>query len=209
MKLQEYPKEIILKEGTKVVLRPMVKDDENELMPLFSNLPKDEWPYICEEDLNPGLAKILAERIDHVNIPPILAMDKDRIVGIATLHRDPFSTSCHVGNIQITVSPSYRWKKLGSILAGEIFINSVQNGFEKIVAEIVVERSDVRQFYIRLGFHTEATLIDHYIDAKGIKHDVIIMSNDPNTLWKRWVEYFEEITGKQRTQLEEIYQMHL
>jgi hypothetical protein len=85
----------------------------------------------------------------------------------------------------------------------------VHNGFEKIVAEIVAERSDVRQFYLRLGFHTEATLNDHYIDAKGVKHDVIIMSNDPNLLWKRWVEYFEDITGKQKSQLEENYQMHV
>ena len=42
MNLSEYPKERTLKDGSKVTLRPMVREDEAGLMEFFSSLPEVE-----------------------------------------------------------------------------------------------------------------------------------------------------------------------
>ena len=76
---------------------------------------------------------------------------------------------------------------------GELFRHSLQAGLEKIVAEIVREQVDVSLFYNSLGFHTEANLKGHFLDERGLKHDILIMSNDLKQLWKIWMEDYQRV----------------
>ena len=114
------------------------------------------------------------------------------------MHREGYSWNRHIGNIRVTVLPEYRRKSLARILMGELFANALTTDLEKIVSEIVLLQEDVRLALNQLGFRTEAVLKDHHIDTRGVKHDVIIISNDISQLWKVWQDQCESVSGIQQ-----------
>ena len=199
MNLEGYPREAVLKDGRRVTLRPMVGEDALKLKLLFIGLPEKERTFVRDCDIHPEMDVPWPEDHDYGRVLPILALDGDQIVGIATLHRNSYSWNFHLGNIRITVCPDYRRKGLGRILLGEIFRNTLGIGLDKVMVEIVKDQIDISLFFNRLGFRTEASLSDHYLDEQGDKHDVIIMSNNLKQLWKLWVEHESASNLKNKT----------
>lgn len=195
MNLEEYPKETVLKDGSRAELRPMVREDEEGLLQYFQGLAASDKLYLRDDVSNPDVVRGWAENLDYDRVLPILAVAGDRIVGNATLHRNPFSWMRHVGTIRITVAPDYRKKGLARILAAEVFRKALASGLEKLVAEMLTDQEDARRVFNRLGFRDEAILKDHILDANGAKHDLLIMSNDLNQLWRRWIEFSESMSG--------------
>ena len=196
MNLDAYPKDIVLKDGSSLTLRPMVKEDEPGLMEFFAAIPEEERLYLRNDVINPEVIRYWVENLDYDRVLPILAIDgKNRIVGNATLHSDKNSWARHIGSIRLTVLPEYRRHGLARILVGELYTNAQTTDLEKIVAEIVFIQEDVRLAFNQLGFRTEAVLKEHHLDPRGKKHDVIIISNDISQLWKMWLEQCEAVSG--------------
>ncbi len=195
MILDEYPKEITLKDGSTVTLRPMAEDDEAGLLEFFTGLSKADRLYLRHDVSNPEVIKSWAQNIDYDRVLPILAIDDGKIVGDATLHRNPFSWMRHVGSIRIVVGKNFREKGLARIMAAEVFQNALAAKLEKLVAEMLADQQDARRVFSRLGFKEEAILKDHVLDADDVKHDLLIMTNDVNTLWQQWVEFSESVSG--------------
>ena len=199
MILDEYPKEKVLKDGSVLTLRPMVREDEGGLMEFFAGIPEEERLYLRNDVINPEIVHHWVENIDYDKVLPILAISENgAIVGNATLHCDGYSWNRHVGNIRLTVLPEYRRKGLARIMVGELFAHALTTDLEKIVAEIVLLQEDVRMAFNQLGFRTEAVLKDHHVDTRGTKHDVLIISNDINQLWKMWLDQCESLSGIQQ-----------
>ncbi len=195
MILDEYPKEISLKDDSSVTLRPMVEDDEAGLLEFFTGLSKADRLYLRHDVSNPEVIKSWAQNIDYDRVLPILAIADSEIVGDATLHRNPFSWMRHVGSIRIVVGKKYREKGLARIMAAEVFQNALAAKLEKLVAEMLTDQLDARRVFSRLGFREEAVLKDHVLDANDVKHDLLIMTNDVNTLWQNWLEFSESVSG--------------
>ncbi|MFV1957530.1 MAG: GNAT family N-acetyltransferase [bacterium] len=195
MILDEYPKEISLKDGSSVTLRPMVEDDEAGLLEFFTGLSKADRLYLRHDVSNPEVIKSWAQNIDYDRVLPILAIADSEVVGDATLHRNPFSWMRHVGSIRIVVGKKYREKGLARIMAAEVFQNALAAKLEKLVAEMLTDQLDARRVFSRLGFREEAVLKDHVLDANDVKHDLLIMTNDVNTLWQNWLEFSESVSG--------------
>jgi GNAT superfamily N-acetyltransferase len=193
MNLEKYPSDIVLRNGDRVIFRPMVREDRENIILFFMALCEREKLFIRDDDINPALAVPWPGYLDYSRSFPILALYNNKIIGIATLHRSDFSWLTHLGNIRITVSPDHRRKGLGRTLAGELFRNSLQLGLDKIVTEIVKDQVEVSLFYNCLGFRTEASLTGHFLDDDGVKHDILIMSNNLKQLWKYWVEESEKM----------------
>ena len=195
MILDEYPKEITLKDGSSVTLRPMVEDDEAGLLEFFTGLSKADRLYLRHDVSNPEVIKSWAQNVDYERVLPILAIADGKVVGDATLHRNPFSWMRHVGSIRIVVEKEFREKGLARIMAAEVFQNALAAKLEKLVAEMLADQQDARRVFSRLGFKEEAILKDHVLDADDVKHDLLIMTNDVNTLWQQWVEFSESVSG--------------
>ena len=195
MFLDEYPKEITLKDGSTVILKPMVEKDEGTLLTFFQGLEPGDRLYLRHDVTDPAIVSEWAKGLDYERVLPILAFDGDRIVGNASLHRNPFSWMRHIGSIRIVVATEFREKGLARSLAADLFQIAVSVKLEKLVAEMLTDQDDARRVFSRLGFREEAILKDHVLDAKDEKHDLLIMSNDVNQLWKRWREFYESVSG--------------
>jgi RimJ/RimL family protein N-acetyltransferase len=195
MMLDEYPKEVTLRDRSKVILRPVVQEDEEALYKFFKGMSKEDRLYLRDDVANREVIHGWMESIDYEKVLPILAVDGDKIIADATLHRNPHGWMRHVGEIRMSVAGSHRGKGLARIIAAEIFQQAVGLGLDKLVAEMLTIQNNARRVFTRLGFQEEAVLKDHGMDAMGNKHDLIIMSNDVTALWENWNEFAESVSG--------------
>ena len=195
MMLKEYPKEVTLRDGSNVTLRPVVKEDEEALYQFFKVMSKEDRLYLRDDVANREIINGWMENIDYEKVLPILAVDGEKIVADATLHRNPHGWMRHVGEIRMSVAGSHRGKGLARIIAAEIFQQAVGFGLDKLVAEMLTIQKNAQRVFERLGFQEEAVLKNHGMDATGKKHDLIIMSNDVTTLWENWTEFSESVSG--------------
>ena len=195
MPLEEYPKEVILRDGSKVTMRPVVKEDEEALYQFFKGLSKEDRLYLRDDVADRTVIKSWMDNIDYEKVLPILAFDGDTVVADATLHRNPHGWMRHVGEIRMSVAGSHRGRGLARVIAAEIFQQAVGYGLDKLVAEMLTIQKNAQRVFGRLGFQEEAILKDHGIDAAGKKHDLIIMSNDVTTLWENWTEFADSVSG--------------
>lgn len=192
MKLEEYPKEVLLKDKrTRVLLRPMVREDRDKLLAFFRSLPESDRLYLRSDVTKEEVVDKWVRNLNYERVLPILAIFEGNIVADATLHRSDYSWTKHVGEIRIVVAPSMRKKGLGSILARELFHQAMLSGIEKIIVEMAEEDEPARRVFEKIGFKQEAVLKDHIIDAKGKKHNLVIMSNNVEALLKK-LEYLSE-----------------
>ncbi len=195
MILEEYPKTVYLKDESSVILRPMIMEDEAALLDFFTSLSRADRLYLRDDVTNPDVIRSWATNIDYDKVLPILALSGDRIVANATLHRNPFGWMKHVGTIRMVVAQDFRGKGLARTMAAEVFQNALAAKLDKLVAEMLTDQHDARRVFSRLGFRDEAVLKDHVLDADDVKHDLLIMTNDVNTLWQNWVEFSESVSG--------------
>lgn len=193
--LDEYPKEITLRDDSKVTLRPLVKDDEKALTEFFQGLMEEDRLYLRDDVLDPAVIRGWVENIDYDKVLPILAIDEGKIVADATLHRESHGWMRHVGHIRMSVAGSHRGKGLARIIAAEVFQQAVSAGLDKLVAEMLAIQQNAQRVFTRLGFKKEGVLKDHAMDVNGQKHDLIIMSSNVSKLWDQWIEYTESVSG--------------
>jgi len=176
--LSHYPKEIQLKDGTSVILRPMTRSDEGALLDFFTSLTDEDRLYTRSDVANVRVVRSWFDQIDYQRVFPLLAVSGDEIVGDATLHRKPYSWMRHMGGIRIIVAPDYRKLGLARILADELIENAVDEGLERLTADVVVDQDIAIEVFTRLGFRKEATLKDYVLDAEDVKHDLVMMTKD-------------------------------
>lgn len=193
--LNEYPKEVTLRDGSKVTMRPVVKEDEEALYQFFKGMSKEDRLYLRDDVADRDVIRGWMENIDYEKVLPILAFDGDVVVADATLHRNPHGWMRHVGEIRMSVAGSHRGKGLARVIAAEIFQQAVGLGLDKLVAEMLTIQNNAQRVFTRLGFEEEAILKNHGIDATGKKHDLIIMSNDVTTLWENWTDFADSVSG--------------
>jgi len=193
--LGDYPKDGKLKDGQKVTLRPMVKEDEKALLTFFQGLPAEDQFFLKDDVTNPEVIHTWAENINYEQVIPILAVCDDRIVGDATLHRDKFGWSIHVGEIRIVTSPEFRKKGLGRVLAREIFFLALMLRLDKLVAQMAEEQEGALRVFGALGFEKEALLKNHVKDIRGEKHNLIIMSQEVASFWRKIQDLIADSMG--------------
>lgn len=195
MPLDEYPKKINLRDGSKVIMRPVLREDEEALYQFFKGLSKEDRLYLRDDVTSREVIHGWMENIDYERVLPILAFDGDTIVADATLHRNPQGWRHHVGEIRMSVAGSHRGRGLARVIAAEIFQLAVGYGLDKLVAEMLTVQKNAQRVFARLGFQEEAVLKDHGVDADGNKHDLIVMSNNVAALWENWTEFTDSVSG--------------
>lgn len=182
--LKDYPKEISLKSGEKVILRPMVKDDEKKLHAFFVRLPEKDRLFLKDDVTDPKIIKSWAVKLNYEHVIPILAEIDERIIGDATLHRLTTEEPPDIGEIRIVIDKDYRRRGLGTRLAKEIYYLALSMKMNKLIAEVVEDQDHIIKTCESLGFRRDKVLKDKAVDLHGEKHNLVIMTEDVDALWK-------------------------
>lgn len=174
-----YPRQITLKDGETVLIRPLQKSDETQLIQFFGKLPASETQYQNKDVQDPHVVRGFATERDPVRVWCLLAFsDKQRVVANATLHMTHHGWQRHLGEIRVVVTPEFQQQGLATFLIRELIIQASTKQLHKVEARIMGSQRGVRRTFERLGFQEEARLKGHALDLEHQHHDLLIMTVD-------------------------------
>ena len=177
----EFPKEITLKDGTRVTLKGMTSRDREALHAFFARLSEEDTKFLKDDVKKPPVVEAWCRDINYGRVFPLLAEVDGTIVADATLHRRAHGWLRHVGEIRFVVDAAYRRKGLGAHLIEELILYAIDQGLEKLLAEVVAEEVAAVRALERFGFKQVATLPGIVKDKTGSYRDLIVLVLDLGT----------------------------
>ena len=173
-----YQKEGVLKDGTRVKLRPMVKEDRDMLLQFFQGLDAQALNFLRTDMRDPAVIDRWVDRIDYRRVFPLVAVADGRIVGDVTLHMRQVGWKRHIGNVRVVVSPDYQGKGLGTLPINEIVELAGEFGLEKLIAEVHLQAQGAFNAFKKAGFSVKAVFEDLVKDLSGKSSDLVVMICD-------------------------------
>lgn len=182
--LRDYPKEVILRDGTGVTLRPLRQGDQEQLFHMFGRLSEDDRWFLDHDVSDFELIDTWVKHLDPVRAHSIVAVLGGQIIAYATLLRKYYGAKSHIGNIRISVDPSYRGKHLATWMLLDLINLAMALGLEMLTMQLVQDRnaSLIRSLY-KLDFQEKAVLKDYAKDREGNPHNLVIMVKRLHRLW--------------------------
>jgi ribosomal protein S18 acetylase RimI-like enzyme len=181
LELQKYPKEINLKDGSKVALRPLRKDDEKEFHQFFLAVPERERMFIKHRVTEQSVIRNWCQDIDLGRNLPLLALSGGKIIGDATLHQQLGGWKRHIGRVSVLVHPQFRGRGLAKALVHEIVEIARNGGLEKVEAEFIGGQEAAIKMFAMLGFSNLLRLENYVRDMQALSHDYVLMGLDLKT----------------------------
>jgi ribosomal protein S18 acetylase RimI-like enzyme len=181
LELQKFPKDIKLKDGSTVTLRPLRRQDEKKFHEFFLAVPEQERMFIKHRVIDPEVIRDWCQNIDLGRNLPLLALSGDKIIGDATLHQQLGGWKRHIGRVSVLVHPEHRGRGLAKALVHEIVEISRNIGMEKVEAEFIGEQEAAIHMFAMLGFSNLLRFEDYVKDMQAITHDYVLMGLDLTT----------------------------
>ena len=175
---QRYPKQSKLGDGTRILVRPLMQNDEPALVEFFKSIPTEDIMYLRDNVKDP---KVIHHWIEHLNyevILPLIAEINGKIVGDCTLHQNRGGWKSHIATLRIVIHPQYRGKGLATLLVGEAVQVAIDSGLETLEGEFMDEQVNSIAVFEKMGFVRLATVPQHVKDMNGEKHDLLIYVYD-------------------------------
>ncbi|MEI8181671.1 MAG: GNAT family N-acetyltransferase [Desulfomonile sp.] len=176
--LTRYPKEIVSADGIRIILRPVMREDEKSLSEFFSRIPEEERWFRRHNLAEPAVLREWIEDLDQGRIIVIVAVNTidNEIIANVRLHRRPTECLRHLAHLRIIVDPRYRHRRIGTQILLNIIELAKDMGIEKLVAEFVagIEETAVKGAR-KLDFFEQAVLKDYVKDSQGNYHNLTIM----------------------------------
>ena len=184
---EAYPKDMMLRDGDKVLVRPLELEDNIRLLEFFERIPEEERYYLKE---NVASAKVIhgwTTNMDFSKVIPIVAVAGDAIVADATLHLNRTPARHHLAEVRVMVDPAYREVGLGGRLIRDILDIAAGLGLAKVVFELVAQREKEAVVAAeRVGFKEVATLEDRVNDFWGNYQDLVMLEIPVTDRERRW-----------------------
>lgn len=175
---ERYPKQARLEDGTRIIIRPLIVQDETALVDFFKALPDQDILYLRDDVKDPKVVKHWCETLDYEGTLPMIAEIEGKIVGDATLHQEKRGWRSHIGTVRVVIHPEYRGRGIGRSLVSELIQIALDSGIVKLDAEFMAEQTRQIAIFEKLGFVNMAVLPQHVKDVKGESHDLVIMVYD-------------------------------
>lgn len=173
-----YQKEGVLKDGSRVILRPMVKEDRDKLLDFFHRVDERDLIFLRSDVRDPATIDDWVNHIDYHRVFPLIAEADGKIVGDATLHMRKVGWKRHLGNIRVVVAKEAQGKGLGTLMVNEIVDLAAEFGLEKLVAEIHLLAPTAIATFKKAGFTAKAIFEDLVKDPTGQRGDLVVMVCD-------------------------------
>lgn len=175
---ERYPKQARLEDTSRVIVRPLIPQDETALNQFFSSMPGEDLAYLRDDVKNPGVIKHWCQNLDYESTLPLIADLEGKIIADATLHQEKRGWKSHIGTIRVVIHPQYRQRGVGRLLVGELIQIALDTGLIKLDAEFIAEQTRAIAIFEKMGFVKMAVLPQHVQDLKGESHDLVIMVYD-------------------------------
>lgn len=163
---------LTLRDGARVLLRPLVPEDRQALLDFFLPIPIEERRYMRHNVNDPELVAQWAENVNYDKVFPLIATVNDRIVGIATLHFFE-GPARHRAEIRIFLSKDFKRRGLGSKLISALTELAKKRSIHLLEVQIVSDHVEVIKAFQKAGFETACTLENYFMLPDGELRDVV------------------------------------
>lgn len=184
-----YPKELILKDSTKVILRPLEKLDLENLSKFFSKIPRSDLLIYKDDVRKQETIESWFTSSMYNKILQLVAIKSGEIIAKGTLHKEGLYWQ-HAVEIKLIVDPDYRGNGLGSQMFKALLAEGLKHGFEKIIVRFTPDSKGFIRILDNLGFRPEA-VFNCYVkcEESGEHKDLVIASYNLED-WKRRFEFY-------------------
>jgi len=173
-RLMNYRHIEILRDGPRVLFRPLLLDDKNRLSDLFSRVSAEDREYF-RSDIGTGDA--VSDWCDNLNYShqfPLVAVVNDRIVGLASLYIGQNYTR-HIAWIHVYLDKEFRRRGVGSAMLSALIDIARMMGLQQVIAEVVVTQPQLIRAFEDLGFKFQFQYRDYFMTREGETYDMAVL----------------------------------
>jgi len=176
---REYPKEVILNDGTGVTLRQLRDGDGACLHDMFARFSSDDIWFLNHDVSDPEKTASWIRHLDPSRVVSIVALLEGRIIANAALMRKRFGAKSHIGKVRIAVEPGFREKRLATWMLLELINLGMHMGLRTLVMRLASDRDQsIIRAVTRLGFEQGSLLRGYLRDRYGVPQDLVLMTKD-------------------------------
>lgn len=166
-----YRQVFTLKDGARLLIRPLTADDKQALLDLFLPMSMDDLRYMRHNVKNEQVVGDWCDKINYDEVLPLVAVFGNRIVGVTTLHYNP-GPARHRAEVRIFLAKDFRRRGVGSrLLQGLIELAKRHNLF-LIEVYIVSDQNHIIRAFQNAGFETKIIYEDYFMLPDGDLRDV-------------------------------------
>ncbi|MBN1148760.1 MAG: GNAT family N-acetyltransferase [Anaerolineales bacterium] len=162
---------ITLRDGARVLLRPLVPEDRQALLDFFLPVSFEERRYMRHNVNDAEVVANWAENINYDEIFPLVAVVGDRIVGNATLHLNQ-GPARHRAEIRIFLSKDFKRRGLGTKLIQALIDLGRRRSLYILEVQIVSDQIEVIKAMRKAGFEIVCTFEDYFTLPDGELRDI-------------------------------------
>jgi GNAT superfamily N-acetyltransferase len=168
-----FPQEAVLRNGKRVLIRRFESRDTEDLHRFFLGLPREVRRFAWDDIEDRSLVESWGRNIDYAKVLPLLAINGERIVADATLHRREGGPLRLVGRIKWLIDPEYRAQGLGTILIND-FINIARAEGLRFLSCLLLRELEHDAIATLTGLGFRDQLMERYgTDPDGNPHDMV------------------------------------
>ena len=190
--VSEYPKSLNVDGGQELIMRPVEETDEQALIRFFRELSEKDRRFLKDDVTDEAVIKRWMVGLDFDRVFPLLALHNGEVVGDATLHRNRYGWSRHVGEVRAVVSKEWPRRGVAQALIRELVSHAVDAGLELLEAHVLEGQHSAQKALEAIGFRATTVLSNRAKDQTGRLRNVVIMTNDVSELWRRMEDLIDD-----------------
>jgi RimJ/RimL family protein N-acetyltransferase len=166
-----YRQVFTLKDGARVLLRPLTEDDRQALLDFFQPVSPDERRYFRHDVSNPEVVESWATHVDYDSVFPLVAVVGNRIVGNTTLHFHEGSAR-HRAEVRIFLAKDFRQRGLGVRMLQGLIELAKRRSLYMLEVFIVADSTHIIRAFHNAGFETKCIFEDYFMLPDGGVKDI-------------------------------------
>jgi L-amino acid N-acyltransferase YncA len=172
--IETHREVVTLKDGVRVLLRPMLREDRQRLIEFFSAVGDDDLRFMRHNVRDQALINSWCDNLDYDRVLPLLALVKDRIVGSASLYFSE-GPKRHIAEYRLFLGKDFRKRGLGMKMTRALIDLARKQDVCLLIGEVIAEQTKVVRSFEQLGFESKALLEDFFMLPDGDTCDVAFL----------------------------------
>jgi acetyltransferase len=166
---------VTLRDGARVLLRPLTPDDKQALLDLFLPVPYEERRFMRHNINDPEVVSNWALNPEYDKVFPLIAIIGDRIVGNATLQFGQ-GPARHKAELRIFLAKDFRRRGLGSKLIQAMVEIAKRRSLYLLEVQTVTELVHDIKAMQKAGFEVKCTFEDYFMLPDGELRDIVLLT---------------------------------
>jgi L-amino acid N-acyltransferase YncA len=186
------PKTVKLKDGKDVLIRAMKREDLERSLAFFRGLSEEDRISLRRDLTTRQSIEARLREMEDGTVKRLVAVADETIVADGALELSHFGWERHIAEMRLLVATPWQHKGLGTLMAGALYQVAASARIEEIVVKMMASQAGALRIFHDLGFHQEVVLRGYVKDAKGTRHDLVLMRCPLEDLWQKYEDFVHE-----------------